>query len=198
MTVYRFKVQQSDNEELVRVIDIPDGYTLEHLHLAILSAINFNAGELASFYMSDEHWNKGQEINLVDMGEGAEAMTMADCKLNQMVSEKGDKLIYVYDFLAMWTFCLELQDKVKAQKDLEYPVLVEEHGEAPDQYGEGGSLGELSEEDEKFIEKLKKQGLNLGGDATGGNEEDDYDDDEWGDYGDYGGDDDLSDYPEYN
>lgn len=198
MTVFRFKVIQGNNEELVRVIDIPGNYTLEHLHLAILRSINFQEGELASFYQSDEQWNKDREIHLMDMGTDEESVTMADCKLNQVVSEKGDRLIYVYDFMAMWTFYVELQDIVKAQKELEYPVLVEEKGEAPDQYGEG-ALGELSEEDEKLIEQLKQQGLNLGGGGEEGNiGGGEYGEDEWSDYDDFGNEDDLSDYPEYN
>ena len=182
MKIYRFKMTLADNEELLRVIDIPGNYTFEAFHFAILSAINFDDSQLASFYLGDSQWNKGQEVTLMDMGDESAPITMRDARIDQMLSKKGDKLIYVYDFILMWTFYLELQDILEHNPNWDYPMLVEEKGEAPDQYGEQGRYpDELSDEDKKIIEQIKKQGFNfgLGNDYEGG-----------GDYGDEYSDDD--------
>ena len=178
MKIYRIKLTQSDNEDLLRLIDIPGNYTFEALHLAILSALEFDDSQLASFYMSDDQWNKGQEITLLDMGDDASPLTMQEVQLDHFITKKGSKLIYVYDFILMWTFYLELQDIVEENPNWEYPMLVEEKGASPDQYGEESRYpDEISDEDQQIIDEIKKQGLNFGYGDDYGKEGNDNDDD---------------------
>ncbi len=175
MNIYRFKVSLKNHDDLLRVIDIPGNYTFEGLHLAILSAVNFDDSQLASFYVSDDKWEKGQEITLLDMGDDAAPLIMQDARLDKMLKKKGEHLIYVYDFILMWTFYLELHDIIEPNPEWEYPMLVEEEGPAPDQYGEKGQYpDEISEEDQKIIEQIKKQGFdfNLGDDSDEDNDDD--------------------------
>lgn len=180
--IYRFSVTMPDDEDFERVIDIPGNYSFEALHLATLSAVNFDDSQLASFYLSNPKWQKGQEITLVDMGDEQAPPTMASVQLDQMLTESGARLVYVYDFILMWTFYLELMAITAPDPTWEYPMLVEETGSSPDQYGEQSHYPEaLSDEDQDLIDQLKQQGLNLGlGNDEPGDDQDDsepYDDD---------------------
>ncbi len=182
--IYRFSVTMPDDEAFERIIDIPGEYTFEALHLAILSAVNFDDSQLASFYISDQSWEKGEEITLMDMGDDQALPTMASLSLDQKLTQPEARLVYVYDFILLWTFYLELIAIAAPNPNWEYPMLVEEAGSAPDQYGEQSHYPEaLSDEDQALIEQLKQQGLNLGlgGDGSDEDEQDGtepYDDDQ--------------------
>ena len=180
--IYRFSVTMPDDEEFERVIDIPGDYTFEALHLAVLSAVGFDDAQLASFYLSDNAWQKGQEITLMDMGDEQAPPTMASIRLDQKLTQPESRLVYVYDFILMWTFYLELIAIAAPNPSWEYPMLVEENGPGPDQYGEQSHYPDpLSDEDQETIEQLKQQGLNLGFSDDEPGEDDDrtepYDDD---------------------
>lgn len=64
---------------------------------------------MASFYESDAQWGQGLEIGLMDMGE--EHLCMNRCSVSDHLQQAGDRLLYIYDFLAMWTFFLEVIDE---------------------------------------------------------------------------------------
>ena len=67
MAVYKFKVYFEDYEDIYRVIEIKSNQTFLDFHHAILESIKFDNKQLASFYMSNDAWKKGQEITLEDM-----------------------------------------------------------------------------------------------------------------------------------
>jgi len=174
MEVYRFDIRLADDYSIKRVIDIPADWSFEDFHLSILSSIDFQPSELASFYISDKDWNKKQEITLTDMGDEDNTFIMRDLRLKDLVQEKGACIVYVYDFVLMWTFNIELTDLVEARNDMEYPILMEEEGKAPQQFKDKNRYpDEISDEDQQIIEQLKQQGLNF---STGF--EDDYNDEE--------------------
>jgi hypothetical protein len=56
---------------------------------------------------------------------------MSDYTLNQLLGEDQTKIIYVYDFINMWTFLVELAAIEKAEAGVTYPVLLFSHGELP-------------------------------------------------------------------
>ena len=105
---------------------------------------------MASFYKSDDMWERGLEIPLMDMGgitveqEGddyesepkiisdAPQVSMAGLKLNDIISKPDEKLVYVYDFMRMWCFYIELQTLTKAAPSTLYPRVSMVFGDAPE------------------------------------------------------------------
>lgn len=157
MAVYRFRIIIEDYEDTFREIEIKSTQTFEHLHKAIQEAFKFDGSQLASFYMSDDSWRKGKEITLMDMSEGEErqAPTMSESILADFIDDPHQKIIYIFDFLAMWTFYLEL---VKIQKDdpkVNYPAIVRSVGTAPKQYKSAKPV--VPEDDDE--EPKKKTGI---------------------------------------
>ena len=119
-------------EDVFRDIEIEASDTLEDLHNAITQAFGFEGQEMASFYVSNDAWEQGEEIALFDMGEKeGEIRVMSETRLEDAVWEKQTKLIYIYDFLTMWTFLVELAEITEHEDGMSYPNLMFAHGEIP-------------------------------------------------------------------
>ena len=133
MGVYKFRVVIDTKEDVFRDIEIKDSQTFEDLHGAIIAAYEFRGDQMTSFYMSDDSWEKGLEIGLMDMSFGEEAgpPTMKTAKLSSFVEEKNQKILYVYDFLKMWIFYIELIEEKEEEPDQLYPCLALSFGDAP-------------------------------------------------------------------
>lgn len=132
--IYRFRVilDNDTNEDIFRDIEIRQDDTLEDFHNTIIQSFGFDGSELASFYISDDEWNQGDEISLVDLSEGTETVNlMSETLLEDIVDESNTKLLYVYDFYNMWTFLVELAEIVEENFGTDYPNLLYFHGQIP-------------------------------------------------------------------
>lgn len=151
--VYRFRLIHEDTEDFYRDIDILSNQTFEDFHHAILESIKFDKKQLASFYISDDMWRRGQELTLMDMGTDENGTLMKDELLADHIDDPHQRYIYVYDYLDMWTFNLELI-KIMPQPEpkVKYPVTFKAVGDAPLQYGKGGPIvgGSSIFEDDEF------------------------------------------------
>ena len=133
--IYRFRVilDNDTEDDIFRDLEIRMSDTLEDLHNTITQAFGFDGAEMASFYISDEKWNQGEEISLFEMGENAnEVMLMRDIKLEDILDKDKTRLIYIYDFFNMWTFFVELAEIVEEAAGTDYPNLMFAHGQIPE------------------------------------------------------------------
>ncbi|MEO1031752.1 MAG: hypothetical protein AAFX55_10135 [Bacteroidota bacterium] len=134
--VYRFRVilDNDTEEDVFRDLEIRETDTMEDLHNIITQSFGFDGMEMASFYISDAQWNQGEEIAMLDMSEGGnEVKMMSTTLIKDVVHEASPKLIYVYDFLNMWTFFVELAEIVDEAVGTDYPNLMFVHGQIPDE-----------------------------------------------------------------
>ncbi|MFY8077516.1 MAG: IS1096 element passenger TnpR family protein, partial [Flavobacteriales bacterium] len=103
VNLFKFRVIMDTEQDVFRDIEIETESNFDSLHKAVLDAFDFEQGEMASFYLSDEEWSKGLEISLMDMGGVDEdSLSMSTTILSDMVMKPGDKILYVYDFMRMW------------------------------------------------------------------------------------------------
>lgn len=132
--IYKFRIILDAEEDVFRDIEIEAGDSLEEFHNTITQAFGFEGSEMASFYLSDDEWNQGEEISLFDMGDGQDDVVrlMNETTLEDAVNEENTKLIYVYDFLSMWTFFVELGDIAEKEDGRAYPNLLFAHGQLPE------------------------------------------------------------------
>ena len=130
--IYKFRVVIDTEADVFRDIEIETDASFEDLHRSILDAFDFEEGEMASFYMSNEQWEKGLEIALMDMDDKS-AMNMKNTSLSEMVSQPSDKILYVYDFMRMWIFYVELIEIKKDKPSTIYPRVALAFGDAPTQ-----------------------------------------------------------------
>ncbi|MCX7549969.1 IS1096 element passenger TnpR family protein [Xanthomarina sp. F2636L] len=155
--IYRFRIILDHDSEgdIFRDIEIRETDSLEDFHNSITQAFGFEGSEMASFYLSDEEWNQGEEISLFDMSEVAnQVRLMIDTPLNDVTHEKSTRLIYIYDFLSMWTFLVELAEIVEEAEGTDYPNLMFVHGQIPDEAPEKSFEAESFDDYNEFEDDL--------------------------------------------
>ncbi|RDK86914.1 IS1096 element passenger TnpR family protein [Marinirhabdus gelatinilytica] len=151
--IYRFRAILDTQEDVFRDIEIEASSTMEDFHNAITQAFGFDGQEMASFYVSNELWEQGEEIALFDMSEGGDTVrTMSETILEDTVWEKQPRLLYVYDFLNMWTFMVELAEITEPEPGMPYPNLMYSHGEIPAQAPEKEFIAEKIDGEDDFDE----------------------------------------------
>ena len=135
--IYKFRAILDNEDDIFRDIAINQEDTLEDFHNALFNAFGFNGLEVASFYTCDDTWNQDQEIPMFDTGdEPGEIKTMADYVLEDILDKQNTKIIYVYDFINMWTFLVELASIENEVVGETYPNLLFSHGIMPEESGD--------------------------------------------------------------
>ena len=147
--IYRFRIILDTDEDVFRDIEIEASNTLEDFHNAITQSFGFDGQEMASFYTSNDLWEEGEEISLFDIGDAPEGVRiMSETILEDVVDEEKTRLLYVYDFLNMWTFMVELADIAEAEAGTIYPNLMYSHGQIPEEAPEKEFIAEEIEEED--------------------------------------------------
>jgi hypothetical protein len=179
---FRVLLDSDKNEEVFRDVLISDASDFETFYHAIMKSFDFKGDQMASFYVSNEDWDKGHEISLLDMSYDDDsidspATVMKNAVIKDFLDEPDQRFILVYDFMKMWIFLIELIGYDRNEP--ESPEMLLAIGNAP---------GEASREalDEDLLHESES--------VSTDDEEDDFGFDEFDD--DYS-DDDLSDYNEY-
>ena len=130
--MYKFRVILDTKEDVIREIALLRDFTLEDLHQTIVNAFGFDGMEMASFYHTDNEWSQGDEIPLFNMSEQVGGLSqMSDYKLELIFNKQNNKLIYVYDFLNLWTFFVEFISEFDDVEDKSIPLLLFSLGELP-------------------------------------------------------------------
>jgi hypothetical protein len=144
--IMRLRVILDTEEDVFRDIEIAVGAPLMHLHFAVLDAFGWEAGELASFFQSDESWSRGREFSLLDMSDpmmdvendddntgdaSHKDRQMTQHTVGDLIPGLGARAIYVYDFLRMWCFYVEPLQDGQADPEATYPLLCHEFGTPP-------------------------------------------------------------------
>jgi hypothetical protein len=154
MAILKFRVYLQEDESVYRDIAIKHTGNFKQLHHAILIAYEFDSKHQATFYRSNDIWQRGREISVekYDREYKAEPLIMEDTVLATEVKDPNQKFIYEYDFTKHWLFTVELINVDKEEnKKLSYPVCVRTEGIAPSQYGTKGLVDKrLAEMEEKY------------------------------------------------
>lgn len=152
MVIYKFRITFEEYDDISRDIEIKSQQTFEDFHEAIQESIGFDNKGTASFYMSDDHWQQGQEITNADIPKNnpEEIVKMNKSRVCDFIITPHQKIYYVFDTETIWAFFIEL---VKISKDdnenTGYPRCVKKNNEAPKQYGVT-VLGAVPVEEDEF------------------------------------------------
>ena len=145
LTMYKVRVILDTKEDVIRTVLVNNAINLETLHFTIAKAFGFGGQEMASFYRTDEEWNQGEEIPLFNMAEAGMGISMATEVLHESLPEENHKLIYVYDFLHMWTFYVEVVE-INNEKIIDSKIVLSV-GEIPNEAPEKEFKAEDPEKD---------------------------------------------------
>jgi hypothetical protein len=159
MAILKFRIYFEDDDSIYRDVAIRHTQSFFELHEAILKAYEFDNKHKATFFRSNDHWQRGREISLdvYEKDYKASPLLMKDTTVGSEIKNPGQKFIYNYDFNKNWSFMIELINVSKEENaKLSYPATVRTEGIAPSQYGTKGLLGE------KFADVEEKYDLTQG------------------------------------
>jgi hypothetical protein len=169
MAILKFRVYFEEDESIYRDIAIRHTQTFRELHDSILKGYEFDNKHKATFFRSNDHWQRGREISLekYEKEYRVPPLLMDETSIGSEIRDPNQRFIYLYDFNKNWSFLVELINVSKEENPrLTYPALVRTEGIAPSQYGTKGLLGE------KFADVEEKYDLSQVGDGFGEKGED--------------------------
>jgi hypothetical protein len=165
MPVLKFRVYWEEDESVYRDISIKPDQTFLQFHQAILLSFEFDNKHKASFFRSNDNWQRGREIILEkdNVPRKVDPLMMDETVIAVAVKAPNQKFIYLYDYAKNWTFLVELIGVSKDENSrATYPYCVRKEGLAPSQYGTKGLVGDkLVEMEEKY--DLNKEGMSEDG-----------------------------------
>lgn len=177
MAILKFRIYFEEDDSVYRDIAIRHKQHFLDLHQAILKAYEFDSKHAATFYRSNDKWQRGREISLEKYNKQykAEPLMMANTLISSEIFDPNQKFIYQYDFVRNWSFMVELINVSKEENPkLDYPATVRVEGIAPSQYGTKGLVGDkLTEMEEKYDLVSGAEGFGTEGEDVAGAEADD-------------------------
>ena len=162
--IYRFTIISDEVDDFVREIQIDPEATFFDLHEAILKAANYTNDQMTSFFICDDDWEMDSWI-------------MKETRLNELIEDEKQKLLYVFDYMTERCFFIELSEIITG-KEIKGAKCTKKSGEAPKQTVDfeemaagGGSL-DLDENfygDQDFdMEDFDAEGFDVNDGAAGG------------------------------
>ena len=156
--IYRIRVILDVKEDVLRDIEIDETATLEDLHHAVTQAFGFLGNEMASFYATNDEWEQGEEMPLESMDIAQP--NYGETLLNTIFSAEVHKLLYIYDFLNLWTFFIELMEVGELIVGTNYPNLIHAEGEVPEEAPDKSFESDTPFKEEGFEDSLYDEDSN--------------------------------------
>ena len=164
MAILKFRVYYEEDESIYRDILIKHTHTFYDFCITILHAWDFDNKHQATFFRSNDKWQKGREISLdkYDKAYPVPPLMMKDTTIASEIKDTNQRFIFVYDFAKNWSFLIELINITKEENPrVIYPSVSRKEGIGPQQYGTRGMLGP------KFAEMEEKYDLQAGAEGFG-------------------------------
>ena len=129
----RYKIRvilDNDNDEDVfKDFEVSKNINLTKFHEYIKKEFNLQGSEMASFYSVDENWDTLIEYTLVPFDDNS--VPMEKLSLHDILNNNESSILYVYDFMNMWTFFIELLNETSKKKNESQISLFFSKGEVP-------------------------------------------------------------------
>ena len=117
----KFRIILNVEEDVLRDIVIDSNITLIEFSKIISGEFGFDSSEISTFHHSNENWEQLDEIKIFKIDELDQIMD--NTPISNFFLSKGDKLIYIYDFLNYWTFFIELYELEESVKVDRYKCI---------------------------------------------------------------------------
>jgi hypothetical protein len=133
--IYLFRIITDENPDFFRDVVADSSDTFLELHNSLQENLGYDASQLASFFLTNEDWEKNQEITLIDMMEepGLSPTTMEGATLEEYISGINQRMIYVFDFFNERAFFIELIETEDQASTRETPFIANSSGDPPRQ-----------------------------------------------------------------
>lgn len=109
--IFKIRVVADTEEDIFIDLITDKNCSLMELHQVLLKSFELNELEMASFYLSNDNWDKGEEITLFNMEINEEEdspKSMDKTLLNDFYKDGTFKVLYLHDFLNLNIFYIEI------------------------------------------------------------------------------------------
>jgi hypothetical protein len=132
--IFKFTLLSDEVDDFVRVIHMDPEATFLDLHNCILDSVKYDKSQITTFFLCSDSWEKQQEVTLIEMESSSEYdnLIMEETKLEELIEDEKQKLLFVFDMLSERAFFIELTEIIPRQ-NVDSPVCVKSEGDAPSQ-----------------------------------------------------------------
>jgi hypothetical protein len=157
--VYKFRIISDERRDFARELLINSDQTFLDFHHCLQSDLGYDPDQLSSFFITNSSWEKELQITLIDMmDEGNDSFcTMDQAVLKDHIAEKGDRMLYVFDFFSERSFFIELTEVIGVSESKALPKIVFASGDPPPQIDL--ALDDLTFSDEDFGDDFSTDSL---------------------------------------
>ena len=171
MAILKFRIYLEEDDSVYRDIVIRHTQNFQDLHFAMLKAYEFDSKHKATFFRSNDHWQRGREISFehYDKIYVVAPLLMAEVIIGSEIRDTNQKFVYEYDFEKHWVFLVELINVSKEESSkIVYPSVSRSEGIGPQQYGTKSLLGnKFADIEEKYDLSEATEGFSTeGGEAS--------------------------------
>lgn len=129
--IYKFVVISGEDDRFLRDFEFAPDNTLLEFHEIIQEELEYDNSQIASFFTTNSNWEKEEEFTLFDFG--ADTTLMEEVTIEDVVIEKNQKLLYVFDQFNERAFFIEMVGNREPIEGREYPICTNSHGKPPPQ-----------------------------------------------------------------
>ena len=171
MAILKFRIYLEEDDSVYRDIVIRHTQNFQDLHFAMLKAYEFDSKHKATFFRSNDHWQRGREISFehYDKIYVVAPLLMSEVTIGSEIRDTNQKFVYEYDFEKHWVFLVELINVSKEESSkIVYPSVSRSEGIGPQQYGTKSLLGnKFADIEEKYDLSEATEGFSTeGGEAS--------------------------------
>ena len=135
--IFNFTMLSPETEDFERDYEVYDNMDLLQFHEFICNDLSYDPASFASFFTSNDNWEKLQEYTLMDMQEddqGVVALPMAGTLLSQVINDDSERMLFMFDIFADRSMHIELNEARDAEDGVRYPrVSYSSEGNPPPQ-----------------------------------------------------------------
>jgi hypothetical protein len=124
--------------KITRKLELKDTQTLDDLHEAIIyKSFGWDDPHLYSFFMDNKPYSKNRDVEYSCDTEPDlfdEKRKSSDIPLQTLNLKQNQKFLFLFDYGDDHRFEITVEGFGNIQKGIQYPVILEEKGKAPNQY----------------------------------------------------------------
>ena len=145
--IYLFRILSDENPDFFRDLVAGGSDTFLAFHNTLQKELGYDATQLASFYITNENWEKEQEITLIDMMQepGVTTHTMDQVTLEEQITELNQRMLYLFDFFSERAFFIELIEMEDEISPRQTPFIGHRMGDPPPQLALDQLMDDASE-----------------------------------------------------
>ncbi len=132
--VIAFRMISNEDPAFIRDYSVPARQNFLVFHHLIQENLDYDKDQIASFFICNDSWEKLTEITLFEVMDEThtEILVMEAVKLDDLIREPGQKLLYMYDVFSERVFFMEVMEIIESEENGS-PKVLHEQGEPPQQ-----------------------------------------------------------------